>query len=469
MMETLHPYLLQVFSWLLFNLLTFYAFREPLKAATLCLVTAGISLAPLTSHEKTLLVPLGGFTLDGIRLLSMVIGLGAACLYRRHVPRAAHEWLYTGFLLLAAFSLPFSKDPVLGFSLWLKLLFPFLLLLVLTRENWGHASQAFEEQHRRLYRAGTLALLATLLCVVVSDAAFVRTDVSRLRAMSYGPAHLGAFLAFFCLFVWSNRLESGGQGLLAVFAASLFVITLTVSRASLLTLAAGLSALGFLKRRWMTSLLAPIAVISILLWHPKYIQRNTFLIDSFGPGPSVQPDPSLSALERLESLAAPKHLNSITRGRTKLYQVMAQHSLDYPLLGAGLGSSVHLLTSNHFTGQTPHNEYLRILYETGVPAFVLLLGAYASLALSLYRARPILPPRTRRWNDLALASLVTYAVSALFENTFDMHISVTPWLWGILAYAWRLSRGATEERAPLPRLSKDWPVVGAAKVERVLS
>lgn len=104
---------------------------------------------------------------------------------------------------------------------------------------------------------------------------------------------------------------------------------------------------------------------------------------------------------------------------------------EQPVFGHGVGATQ---SPTILAGHIPHNEYVRILAETGVVGLALVLGLGLWLAGRLRRAREGAPAA------LGLAVLTGLAVNALAANTLLYSVSTYTALF-VLAACWRLSRG----------------------------
>jgi len=83
----------------------------------------------------------------------------------------------------------------------------------------------------------------------------------------------------------------------------------------------------------------------------------------------------------------PGWLAYVSSGRSTVWPILWQLFLEKPIFGHGFGSSstnAFLISLNSRFGHA-HNEYLRILFDTGIIGFVLYFGGFASILRSFVR------------------------------------------------------------------------------------
>jgi O-antigen ligase len=112
-------------------------------------------------------------------------------------------------------------------------------------------------------------------------------------------------------------------------------------------------------------------------------------------------------------------------GRSVLWEMTIQHWLESPWIGHGTGSAQQLITARFPDYIShPHNEYLRILADTGIVGLslwvlgVLFFAVRVSLALRAARDR-----ESRAIHLAALLSLIMFALGAITDNvTISVHM-----------------------------------------------
>jgi O-antigen ligase len=177
-------------------------------------------------------------------------------------------------------------------------------------------------------------------------------------------------------------------------------VVVTFSRGGFLTLAALgiLWTLHALRTRGLLAV-APVLVAGALMLAvapPGYLTRLSTILDT-------QADPTGSAEERWEMMAA-----------------AVSQIAESPLLGQGLGNSLHVNVARGLRSSETHNAYLKVAAETGLGGLLAYLLFLASVFAAVRGVRRRLA-RDRQRRDLAhLArgvelALVAYAVGALFS------------------------------------------------------
>jgi len=81
------------------------------------------------------------------------------------------------------------------------------------------------------------------------------------------------------------------------------------------------------------------------------------------------------------------NLASVTQGRSTVWPALFNKALEKPLLGHGVGiaSAYSFYYSNHPNFTHPHNEYLRIFFDTGLLGLSLFLNGFLSIGSTLIR------------------------------------------------------------------------------------
>jgi len=159
--------------------------------------------------------------------------------------------------------------------------------------------------------------------------------------------------------------------LLSIPATICLVASLT--RSAWIALALGVVVLGILQSRWLIPLLAAVGVVAILV-NPNVLSRFS---DLSGPSTTSVGDPNNSFVWRMEYWG---ETLSLAEGR--------------PVTGIGLG----MVQRTADEEKAPHNDYLRIVVESGVLgllAYFWLIAALIQIAVRAVRKRHSLrgPPR----------------------------------------------------------------------------
>ena len=194
----------------------------------------------------------------------------------------------------------------------------------------------------------------------------------------------------------------------------LFLIGTTLTRAHLwvamVVLVVG--ALLAPRRKLRTALVGVLAslVVVWMFWDP--LQRRTFGPGKL-PGYLVRFFVEEDVLERV-GLTAWREVD--TSGRRALWRDYWRLARQRPLCGYGPGSAQVLLEKPGWTRQVvPHNEYLRLVIETGVPGALVYFGALFYLLAILWRRRRA-QGLGALWVDAAVLCLGILLLLAVSEN-----------------------------------------------------
>lgn len=363
-----------------YALYVFLTFLNDVTGANLQFLGALPFLAVLAASAAPHLfpVPLSGLT---IALLLAVLGPVVAWLTgAAEAPARAYAIKYFA-LLFVVWAAEVLRLPPLYRARERRIVFGLLLAVLLLGWWWGDPSEISAER---------------------VEGIFVNPNSFALAAMSL------LFLA---------DLERDARGrIVALYALVLGLILLSGTAGALLGYLAGLGAtlLRFKTGRLVCAAAAVAAAVLLLL--PDLLSHSR--VESLGETRMIGPIWSKFILTRDygEDLLAGDDLNfwevgqqrggvELTSSLWRLWQwretIRAYHKSGWGAkgLGHGLGSSIHLLDN------LPHNEYLRLLLETG------LLGLAANLAVWLILFRRIRPA------DRSMA--VMMGVFSFTENNLD--------------------------------------------------
>ncbi|HEX6938345.1 MAG TPA: O-antigen ligase family protein [Longimicrobiales bacterium] len=412
--------------------LLFLLLLRPKLVLGVLLALGPFDLSFMTGGFKALLPGLGGLDMNGIRLIGVVFGLTAVAVVERDMLRHAlgryGRW-YLAFLAFAAGTLVLSPARIEGLRLLFKLAYPFLLFLAVLA-----VVRSREELERlgdwTLWGAAAIALLVNPIYVLAGG---YEVDLAgRVRVHGVG-AHENPF-SFYLLVVtliafarFSVRGQFRYLGLCAVFGVWM---VLTLTRITLLASLAGLAgaalygALIGRNRRAVVAAGVIGGALAVALV-PVALER------SFGYIPS--------ASELLGYLSDPIALwRSVNwQGRQIIWPVLFKAFLSSPLVGLGLGASTALLigTFQGGMGAVVHNEYLRLLIDTGVVGSSLYAIAVLQWFGGTLRAGRRDDALVREFAMPAFAAIVAWVIIAATDNPFDYYAPFTQYIGFLCAGA----------------------------------
>ena len=398
----------------------------------LMLALGPFDLSFMTGGFKALLPGLGGLDMNGIRLIGVVAGLGALALVERDMVRHAlgryGRW-YVVFLTFAAATLLYTPARVEGLRLLFKLAYPFMLFVAVL------AMVRTREELERLTDWtlwGAIAIALVLNPIYVLAGGYEVDLAGRVRVHGVG-AHENPF-SFYLLVVtlisftrYSVRGQLRYLALCGVFGVWM---ALTLTRITLLAGMAGLTGAALyaalIARNYRAVTAAGIiggALATVLV--PVALERSLGYI------------PTASELWRLltDPVAFWESVN--WQGRQIIWPVLFRMFLASPIVGNGLGASTVFLieTFQGAMGAVIHNEYLRLLIDTGLVGATLFAIAVLSWLVGVLRAGRNDDPLAREFAMPAFAAIVAWVFIAATDNAFDYYAPFTQYIGFLCAGA----------------------------------
>jgi O-antigen ligase len=435
------PYLV---SGLAFGvLIAAVAIFQPLALVGFMLAIGPVDLAFLTGGFKALFPGLGGLDMNGIRLVGITGGFVAVTLASHQVqqaligPRA--RW-YLLFLVWGLASLVISLDMNEGSRLLLKLAYPLLTFVIVS---------ALVENQKQLDRLMLWTLGVGALLLVVVNPLFVLGGAYtidwqgflRARGVGAGENAISFYLLVILLISFTRFLVRNQWRYLALCGVAGFWIMLTRTRITILgmffamlvmTIYATWSARNY--RAVVFAGLFGVVMGSMVL--PGVLERSLGQVPT--PG-------QLYALAR-----SPRTMYETVnwQGRQVLWPVIYNEFRTRPLTGLGLGSSSAVIRENfpYAEIKVAHNEYLRLITDTGLIGGLLYFTAIMSWIVAVigasWRHRDA---RVREFAIPALGAITAWVFIAFTDNAFDYYGYFTQYVGFLCAgtfVAVRLARGS---------------------------
>jgi O-antigen ligase len=143
----------------------------------------------------------------------------------------------------------------------------------------------------------------------------------------------------------------------------------------------------------------------------------------------------------------------LTFGRFEVWPLILREALRHPVLGHGVGTTRTFVPTVWQDISLPHNDYLRVGFETGLVGLALFLSAAVAQFISLWRLK-------NRYGGLAeivcsagILGGLLFMVCALTDNPLTYAIWVTNPLFLLIGaaygYSTRLTDAESEPLAPL--------------------
>jgi O-antigen ligase len=404
---------------------------HPLAVIGAMLFIGPIDLSWVTGGFKTLFESAGGLDMNGVRLIGVSFGLGVTALLLPQARRALfgrYGLLYVAFLAFGAATLAWSPNPVDGLRLWLKMAYPLLIFALVA----GVATE-----RRQLDRLMDYALAGAAVVVVLSlfytlsgSYGEYADNTVRVRGVALHENPFSFYLLI-ALYMSFARFAVRGQARYLVLASGLGLwMILTLTRITFLAGAVGMTGIAIYAAvaarnlRMLGGAAALVALIAIPLG-PTVLQR------SFGyvPHPAELLDLARTPMALYEAIN--------WQGREVAWPVIFSAFLQQPWTGLGLGGSTALL-HQYFPvemGLVAHNEYLRLVSETGVIGFVLFAGAILAWLVCIIQADRRSGGRAREFTLPGIAGIISLGIISITDNAFDYYASYTQFIGLLVAAA----------------------------------
>lgn len=432
-----------------------FTLLRPLAVIGVMLAIGALDLSFVTGGFKSLYLSLGGLDMNGIRLIGMVASLGAIMAVDPEVVRHAigrHGRLYLIFLLYGAATLLYTSSLIDGLRLLFKLAYPFLVFVavlgvVRTREELGRLVDWI------LIGAVTLSLINPLY-VIAGEYEIDPSGFLRMRGLG-GHQNPFSFYLLVMIFISYVRYTIRGQfrylALCGIFAAwivaTLTRITFGASMAGLV----GVALYGALVARNYRAIIGAAIVGAALAipLAPIVLERSL----GFVPSPG----------ELIRMLSDPGQLYRAInwQGREVYWPFVFAAYLSSPLLGLGLGASSALLRVE-FAGASDvvHNEYLRLLSETGLIGVALFAAAVLWWWALVIRVGRTPDPLAREFALPAAGGILAWAIISVTDNAFDYYAPFTQYIGFLCAGA--LAAVSLPSEAPSPSAAPSGAAPAAA-------
>jgi hypothetical protein len=333
---------------------------------------------------------------------------------------------FVGFLAL---SLVYSSSRLDGLRLVLKVAYPVLIFFVVIK--FSTTLHEVESALRYWIGGGLVATAVGATKYLIGDSKeFTLTGDFRYSSglLHASPFSMYMFALFaLCYVVWR---ASGRWGYAAL--ASLFGLQALMAQTRI-TWAAIVVSL-FIYEAWMGKGLRSVlraaglaagigACLVYLVWHSTELQRRFFSTEAGAPG---------SLEEVVESL----NVSGRNLVWAETYNDYQSHNL---WVGQGAGSSTSSLYRVFGEPFVPHNEYLRVVHDTGLVGLLLFLGGIVGLFRLLHS---LLLNRTgaeqRLFIGLAVMLLTGYVIEAITDNPLDYYLVYSQYVFYAVGVATQL-------------------------------
>lgn len=372
---------------------------------------------------------LGGFSVDGIRLIVLVFVVGILLtVFSRFRNQVERTPLFVVFILGISISTFWSIWPVEGLRIVLKLLYPLMIM-------WLVMGSTLTIQHARQLLWAIVAAVAINIGIgILSLATGQGSQLGYDGSMRYGtlllhPGAVAAFLGISMLVVAAVYIRTRRKLLLGLVVLGVVQLFLTGARMGWLVFVCG---------GMIVALLSPSTKLRLFVFVTVLVAIAGVFLDPnlrlrfFGPYELdewfaiVQNDPA-SLLTLVN-----------TSGRDTLYSTAWQELfLPSPVWGSGAGSGqAAMIYFGYLDGI--HSEHLRLLIDVGVVGWSLYLLALASLGFDVFRVRRRIDKEGKMLCAVAIAGLVQYILFMITDNGIDYYAVYAQYIFALagLALIW---------------------------------
>ena len=265
------------------------------------------------------------------------------------------------------------------------------------------------------------------------NAGFGMREIKKRIEVTSGPNNLGAFFCYYSPFIFAYLLMHIKHPLtwfreLPVFLAIMQAMRLTFSRGAQLGFAAAVLACLYLRKR-LFFILAVVPVITLMFFIPALIPKQCY--GRLGKTYSQERAQKTGSFEG--------GLDKSGADRIRIWKAGLEIISDYPFFGVGYKNFRQVIGEymgyrHGFTKRDPHNTYLSIAAEMGIPALAVFLWVMVLMmktGLYVYR----------RTEDMSLKvyalGYVGAMVGLLISNMFGSRLDSAE----ITAQFWLLTGG----------------------------
>ena len=322
--------------------------------------------------------------------------------------------IYIGFLFLTLLIIPLARMPITSAQEWTRQFAPFCAFLILM-----HYFRSLPEALVKKYLssgvviiilASVVPLAVAMYQIVTNTGEHLNAGFNRVDGTFPMPNGLAAFIALIVPMLacamelwtdWKRRTLLGGW---IVFA--LVVLVATYTRTAWISLAVSALVLFFMSRQVRVGTLIFVALLGFV----GYVAAGSVIT------------------ARFSDLSGGAFYRSSLAGRLNIWNAAAPLLFRNPVSGQGLGMfaiDMGLFEAGNVAGQASapviaaHNDYLRVLVETGAIGFTLYFGTFVLFirrGWKMWKGSDALETKiiSRAFVAVCLGQLVAYAAENMF-------------------------------------------------------
>jgi O-antigen ligase len=372
----------------------------------------------------------GSLNANGLMNVLIILGgAGYLILFRLSSIRAlsripAVRW-FTLFLVLCLVSLTYSRFREAGIRDWVRLASAFMLF-VLMIDGFRERETHFTSYVLSAMLLGSLVPIGIAAFQAVTGSGYsITVGYNRVFGTFWHPNGLAFFVSQVALYALAGVLYSHSRPRRMIYAAvagmAILILVMTFTRIAWIAFLIGAFALSSM-RGFRLAVALPIALaISLALVVPIRERFSDLTSLSLRNMSTVSPIPgySVSAL-----------FNNSLHFRIYVWSSTAPLFMRSPILGNGWGSFNDLAAEAALIGEGAHNDYWRLLVETGLMGLVVYLGLVISVMKTALRLRRARLPGFQVIIHGFIAGFLSYLISQMTDNLFEYQ-TVMWYIWGM--------------------------------------
>jgi O-antigen ligase len=428
----------------------FFALISPKLFLMFIFFTGGIPFAFLTQRQKPFFAELGGINVDGIRLIGFVfIMLIYLSMKAKDAFNVASRFrLYIIFLIFAGISITYTMGrPVDGFRLFFKLLYPFLIFIILQIEVKQMSDVRWIKES--VIYGGIFVTLIGMINILRGNA-FIKglEGVTQYTAGLAHPNMISFYFLLLFLFSFINYVYYKRKYYLIISVIFFLQIAITFTRISMAALVVGLMIIVFRKQNILKGAVVATLILGIVflaLLNVPSIKNRMFY------------HPEKVTYKSMFSKPGEVFLNIRYTGRKNLWSYALENTFKKkPWTGSGLGSADIIIGREweklginiDVTGGVPvHNEYIRVLCEMGIVGLFIFLFSNLKFTIDQYRLlkKARRDPQLCQFSLIAFVAMVCYLIISTTSNVFNWYAIFSQFVFAFMALAYKMHEMKEEE------------------------
>jgi O-antigen ligase len=218
--------------------------------------------------------------------------------------------------------------------------------------------------------------------------------------------------------------ELARTGYAAISGMALLILMLSFTRIAWVAFVISVLVLVGLRRLRLPTMILFLLILSLVLITP--IQQR---FDDLA-GVSLQ---DLSSGRPVQGYTISALFDNSLHFRVYMWVSTAPLFQKRPLLGSGWGSFNNLAAGAAGIAEAAHNDYWRLLVETGIVGLVLYFGLVLSVLKAAFNLRKLRIPELRIMVNGFIASFIFYLISQITDNLFEYQ-TVMWYVWGMAGF-----------------------------------